>query len=515
MEKLFKQYYLLIILFFVAASCSDDSAEPSITTSPETEIIFNEGLNFSSEVENKTIAFTTTKDWKITVAETRNSQKWYSVYPLSGKAGEANITIDVEENDTYDDRSVAITIDAGGAKKTVMISQKQKNAILITSNRFEVEQDGETISIEVKTNVAYKITVPQIYQNWIKQEEVNDTRALNNQIIKFKISPNERFEKREGEIIITDGTDTAAIAEIVKIYQSGSGVILLSKNKRYVSDKGGSISVELKSSYDYDMEFSERGWIEENKTRSSSSHTVFFDIKENEDEKSRNTKIIFFDKVDNTIADTLYVTQAGKDAIVLTEKEIELKDTDESFTSVLNTDMDFTIAIPDTCKWLNQITVEGNEPNEFYFNPGVNEKFTIRRGVILVKDKTSNTTDTIKIKQYGKPTYVSIDTDTIRATMSGGSYTVAINTNVPVRFDRWAVDPEYDHPDFSVIEDSYFKSFFEYANAGDIKLSKNINGNILSINVSPSTYDVAHPLTITLYGKYQNERAHLVIIHVP
>ena len=82
-------WQLFICLVFLAA-CSDDAVEDQTTISlpPETEALFEKGLNFTKDADTQSLEFTTTEDWSITAAETRNGEKCYRIYPTSGKAGE-------------------------------------------------------------------------------------------------------------------------------------------------------------------------------------------------------------------------------------------------------------------------------------------------------------------------------------------------------------------------------------------------------------------------------------------
>ena len=42
-----------------------------------------------------------------------------------------------------------------------MINQKQKDALTLTSNRFEVDKDGGIINLQVKSNIDYNVTVAE------------------------------------------------------------------------------------------------------------------------------------------------------------------------------------------------------------------------------------------------------------------------------------------------------------------------------------------------------------------
>ena len=248
-KSFMKNTWHLLACLMLLVACSDDKVEDetTITLPPETETLFEKGVNFTTSAGTQSLEFTATENWNITAATTRNGEKWYQVYPTSGGPGKAEISISVEDNDSYDERSVAITINAGKTKKTLMVAQKQKNALLISSERREVKQEGGTIDVEVEANVEYKAIIADDCQSWIKPAASTTTRGLKASTISFKIEMNGEREKREGEIYITDGT----LTETVKVYQYGGDVILLNENEYPVGDRGETIKVELRSNCEY------------------------------------------------------------------------------------------------------------------------------------------------------------------------------------------------------------------------------------------------------------------------
>lgn len=134
------------------------------------------------------------------------------------------------------------------AKKTIIVTQKQKDAILLTSNKFEVDKAGGKINVEVKSNINYTVEIAETDKNWIKKSST-DTRALSTNTLTFEISPSEEYDKREGEIYVKSGE----MIETVHVYQTGGGTILLTKNEYPVSDKGETIAVELKSNCEFEV----------------------------------------------------------------------------------------------------------------------------------------------------------------------------------------------------------------------------------------------------------------------
>ena len=101
--------------------------------------------------------------------------------------------------------------------------------------------------MEVKSNISYEVVIPDEYKGWISQNR--NARGLNVSNVSFEIAPSEEYDKREGEIIIQSGYKK----EIVKVYQSGGAILLLSQNVHEVGPEGGLIQVEIKSNFDFEI----------------------------------------------------------------------------------------------------------------------------------------------------------------------------------------------------------------------------------------------------------------------
>ena len=56
-----------LLLFFT--SCSEDTEASEIIPEKDSELYFEKSSDFSSENEEKTIYFTTTKDWSIKISQ--------------------------------------------------------------------------------------------------------------------------------------------------------------------------------------------------------------------------------------------------------------------------------------------------------------------------------------------------------------------------------------------------------------------------------------------------------------
>lgn len=517
-KSFMKNTWHLLACLMLLVACSDDKVEDetTITLPPKTETLFEKGVNFTTSAGTQSLEFTATENWNITAATTRNGEKWYQVYPTSGGPGKAEISISVEDNDSYDERSVAITINAGKTKKTLMVAQKQKNALLISSERREVKQEGGTIDVEVEANVEYKAVIADDCQSWIKPAASTTTRGLKASTISFKIEMNGEREKREGEIYITDGT----LTETVKVYQYGGDVILLNENEYPVGDRGETIKVELRSNCEYGITMPDVSWIKEaTMSRGMSSHTIYYTISPNDANESRRAKIIFYNKDNTAIADTLTVIQAQKDAVVIDNKNIELKTPNDTIMGIdVNANVDVEIHPADTCQWITESTAaRGLQLRKIYLKAAKNDGFAPRRGRVLIKSKNGQECDTLKIWQAGKPTAVKLEQTSLDIPMAGGTYRIKVDANVPVKMTKWDLlwpEDKKEDPIYVMHEETIFKkALFMYENKPQIPYQATLSndGQYLEIKVEPAVSAEASSATITIYGAHENKEAKLTI----
>ena len=391
-----------LLLCIVACSKSNESEEPTPTPTPtppsnaptitiDNSILTN-GLSFTDVAADNSITFTTDADWTLSVAETR-AVDWCIPSATSGVKGTATVKITVTENTGYDNRKAAVTIKAGSTSKTFTISQKQKDALLVTTDRYEVDQVGGEIEVEVKANIDYQIEIAEDAKSWIKE---STTRALTSYKHAFVISASEEYDKREGEIYVKSGDKR----EIIKVYQSGDGVLILTQNEYVVSDAGETISVELKSNFDFGIQMPEVDWISEiTDTEANSTHTLIFDILPNDTYDSRSTEIIFYDK-NSDLKEIVEIEQVQKDTLILSKLEYTIPAKGETIEVELQSNVKFDVSF--YADWISQVeapATRGLEEHILYFKVDENTLEKKRNTFITITDTNKNFSKIIEVTQ--------------------------------------------------------------------------------------------------------------------
>lgn len=412
------------------ANCSDGGSEspekPNLTPTPTPEetasitidsSIITNGVAFDATAGEKSVSFSANKDWTLSVATPANGTVWCTPSATSGAKGDATVKFTVKENADYDDRSVSVTIKAGTASKTFTVTQKNAEAFLVTSTKFEVPQEGGTIEVEVKANIDYQMEISEVAKDWITE---SSSRALTTFKHKLDIAMNENTEKREGEITFKSGDKV----EVVKIYQTGGAIILLSQNEYIVNAAGETISVEIKSNIDYGVQMPDVDWISnEASSRAMSSHKLKYIVEPNEGYDNRSAEIIFYDK-NSSLKDTLKVIQTQKDAIILAKSEYTVDSKANQLDFTLNTNVDYKVeASVDWIKQTSESRALKEEKLSFIIDENTSEE--TREGIITISSE--NVSQTVKVIQKGK-IYLILSSDEAEV-MEGITTELSFSTN--------------------------------------------------------------------------------------
>ena len=411
-------HFVMILVFWNCSGGSDEIPipAPKPEEKPKIEVSSNSSV-INQEGGTETVSFTSTANWTIDVSAGR-SVSWCNVSPTSGSKGANTLTITTSENDTYDERNAKVTIKAGDTTQSFTVSQKQKDALILSSNKAEVKSDGDVITIEVKANVKFDYEIEKSTKEWI---ETNSSRGLTSSTIKFNVAKNENTNKREGKIIFSSGT----LSETVIVYQEGAEqTIILSQNEYVVSSKGEDIKVELKSNGNYEIQMPKLEWLYENTSRALSSSTHYFTILPNNEYESRSAEILFVNKESN-ISEKVTVKQMQLDAILVAQKEYTIEADGGNLEFEVNSNVDFKVET--SVDWVKQnIDSRGLKTTKLKFNISENQNETSREGFITIS--SGELKQDIKVIQKTSSIFKVSQTE-FNIPTAGGDFSVDVTSN--------------------------------------------------------------------------------------
>ena len=435
--------YLLIclsVLAWTVQGCSDDNKSENPPTPEEPAITFPTGSDtqpvFTTEGGTSTLTLTATEAWTASVGEAdTRAIDWLTVSPTSGQAGTATLTITTEPNNTYDERNAAITLTSGGTRKTLTVTQKQRDALTVTSNKVELEATGEDFAIELQANVSVSYEIEESAKAWLTP--TSDTRALTTTTLHFQAAANEDLQPRQGIITLNGGN---GLTEDVTVYQLGSSpVLILTQDEYLVGSDGETIKVELKSNNTYQIEMPSVDWITEADTRALSTYTHYFTVAPNDTYDAREAVIRFVDE-ENGLEQTVSIQQMQRDAIVVAQSIYEIGAEGGALDFAVQANVDFTVSTD--ADWITQIETRGLTERVLHFDVAANESEEAREATIILSSESAGMEQMMKVYQAGKVNtpFLQLSIQEYTASARGELFDVTVQSNVAYQL----IMPEVD-----------------------------------------------------------------------
>ena len=394
------EFFIVVTLLFlwsnIWVACSDSENDSELESS---SIVFDNEVDLQpvigSEGGTFTMTFTASADWTASVNAVTRSVDWLSISPTQGEAGTVTLQVSVQPNETYDERNAAVLLTCGNAKQTITVTQKQKDALLISSNKVEMDATGGTFGIELQSNVSVSYEIEESAKSWLTASPSSTTRGLTASTLSFQVTENPDNALRQA-VITLRGND---LTEQVTVYQAGSEPgILLSQKEYTVPSDGETIQVELKSNTSYKVVMPDVPWITEASTRAFSAYTHYFTVAANEGYDARTAEIYFVDE-ENGLQEKVIVTQVQKDAIVLAEDEYTMDAAGGRLEFTVKANVDFKIDID--AGWIRQIVAtRGLVEHALIFEVDGNNADESRKAIITLTADGCN--QVITVVQRGK-----------------------------------------------------------------------------------------------------------------
>ena len=434
MKRLF---YLLMMLSCTLWSCSksdgpiddpDDPDNPDTPTNVTLDISVSD-LVFEAEGGEKEFTIYCNSDWTIT-----NESEWCKTTVNQGN-GNSKIIVTVGVYSEMEDRNTNLTIKAGNITKVLTVTQKDGDAIILSKDKFDIPEEGGNVTVEVKSNIQYEVSIPSQFQNWIKHEP--ETKAITVKNFTFTILENKEYEKREGYIVFNGNS----LKDTVHIYQTADPrTLILSKDTYNISSAKESIEVELKSNVDYSISIpsSASHWIKLLETKAIRTDKIYFEIEENTTYDNRSAQVFIKDK-NSSLCDTLYINQLQQNALILSQKQYEVLAGGEQISIEVQSNIDYEIIIPKTVQeWIEQMP-QSKAFTKSMINLEVkpNTTYDVRSAQVFIKDKNSTLSDTVQVTQAAKGTYtgdISFETEQDLIDFQTAGYTKVIG-NIIVQYN--------------------------------------------------------------------------------
>lgn len=397
MKRLF---YFLIVLSCTLWSCGksdsdiDDPNNPDNPDNPTniTLDISTTDLTFEASGGQKEFTIYCNSDWTIT-----SNSTWCKTDVNNGN-GDKTITVTADPYSETEDQNTNLTIKAGDKTQVLTVTQKHGDAIILTKDKFDIPQEGDNITIEVKSNIKYQVSIPYKFQSWIK--EAVKSKAVTTKNFSFTISANEDFDKREGYIVFSGNS----LKDTVYVYQAQKNQLILTEDIYNIPAEGKDITVELKTNVDYEVTIPNDAvtWLFQVTTRAIRTDQLKFHIDFNKGANNRSAKVLVKDK-NSELSDTIYISQLPLGEIKLSQKVFNIEAVGGDISTILTTNVDYEVLIPYQYQdWITKLEAEIAQTIELKFKIAANTTTDKRTGKIIIKDKNSILSDTIIVNQLAE-----------------------------------------------------------------------------------------------------------------
>lgn len=406
---------------------SDDEVPPGNSDILELAATTDSSPVVATEGGTIDVFFTASTSWTASAINDR-ADAWSSVSPKSGNAGSGKITITIKENSELEDRFISVVIKAGKVSKYINVTQKQKDAVILTSTKYEFTEEGGELCVEVKSNVSYDYEISEDAKGWIKYIR---TKALSASKLIFSIEKNESIDSRSGMIIIGKGD----LCDTVNVYQAGeTPSIVLGAKECTIASKGGSFSVDVSSNVDVTthieytdengiLKYDSEDWLQENKTRSMSTNTYNFNVAINEGLADRYARVVFANK-ENGLSDTIKVVQSNPFYIKSSVSNCNI-DVEGGFIEIsVEAGIEYDVIMPPV-NWVVNATSDNHSDN-YQFKVSINHSDSLRSAEIIFASSVYPISDTLKIYQSGNAQFFLLY-DTIKLSYKETVFPLKIN----------------------------------------------------------------------------------------
>ena len=227
----------------------------------------------------------------------------------------SNLVFEVKENDETEKREAKIYIKSGEFSEVITIYQAGvEPTMVISQNEYVVSSDGETIAVEVASNVDVSVELPTD-ANWVTEII---TRGVSTNTFYFDIAPSEEYDQRTAEIKFTNKVNN--LSEVVKIVQTQKDAIVLAKSEYEFDINGGELDLDIQTNVDIDVTISDNAcsWIYWIETRGLNTKSLHFYVSESLVDEDREGTITISG---GNAMQTITVKQSGLKDIL--EKEHE------------------------------------------------------------------------------------------------------------------------------------------------------------------------------------------------
>ncbi len=302
---------------------------------------------------------------------------WFVVPPKILEGGFQLSVYDIDDGYAWKGRWERFEIERNVVKSMAPV-EIIPNVLKAEKDTYYIGTEGGFIDMTIKLTGDISVEVPEEYKDWISY--VDPTRATYNESIRIEVKPLTEGTEREGHIMVWSTLETGeGIGHGVYIRQTDE---IVTVDKQINLDPwGGEFWFEIREDINFKITPPDAKWLRPVEDKELAKHQFRYQYDYNSTYEPREAKFLVTN-LDNNKVDTLTVTQAQRDAIVLSQTRYSLNSKGGDIEIEVGHNIDFEIEISNDWITQKQTKTRAFTTDKLMFSIAPNPTFSPRKGTI-------------------------------------------------------------------------------------------------------------------------------------
>lgn len=369
-------------------------------------------------------------DYEMTIPD--NYKGWIHRKPATTRGLESStITFTIDPSEEYEKREGKIFFKARDEEEVVTIYQAGSGKLILSQNEYNLTGAEQEFSIDVNSNFDFSKEMPEA--DWLK-ENTSMTRGMSSHTLKFKVSENDDYNKsRSAKIKFYD--NNSKISETVVVNQASIGAVITLDTLEYnVSCDKQDLDIDVKSNFDYDIDFQGATWVKQRKaakTRGITSRLLQLSVDKNDGIEKRTAKIKLYDKKSSASIEVILNQLSSSPTIIAEKKEYEVDANKQNLDIKVSSNVDYSIDLQgaDWIKDRNAAQTRSLATSTLKLEIAKNDGYDSRSAKIKLIQKNGTASEEITITQKAK-NGIEIPTKEYTIDENRDTLTIYVNSNV-------------------------------------------------------------------------------------
>ena len=429
-------FFLLFCMAVCLTACSDDKTSHSGLR----ELIISD-MTFNCDQGSKTLVF---RNEDLSTIECKTGTSWCTA---SIDAINSHLTVSVQANDTYDARTDTVTLAdrTDGAMRTFIVTQARNTGLFIGETSFEASMYGDTITVDLESNVSYKVLIPDSC-SWITMGEDATTRGLEKSSFNLYVAENKTYHERRAYITVVNRDEN--LSGTVTVIQPFNTVFEADSTSFSRDMDGGIVTINMKSNIPYEVQIPDScSWVHLQKaatSRAVSSSSITLKVDENRTYHDRDALLSIYNReADTEIPVSIHQSFVTVFNVDSTKFDIDMEG--GTFTVNIEANIPYDVTIPSGCDWVKTKDSSAARTNHkaqssklkaqssksaVVFRVKENTGYSQRDAVVTIGNKDAGASVKIYISQKAFEASLSVEKTEYEVPMKGGDVTVSVESNV-------------------------------------------------------------------------------------